>query len=319
MTRKTLIRLLLAAAATVGGTAALAADWPSKPIRLLVPATGGVSDELARAVQEPLARALGQPVVVENKTGAFGAIAAMEVARAAPDGHTLMFGLMGTTLILPLQKKASYDPVTSFTPISTIATVPLTIYTRTDIPVKSMRDLLTYARSKPTGVNLAVTGGIGEIYTELLSRRGEFKAVKVPYKGGGPAGIALLAGEVDVWVSTPSGMANSHVKAGKLRTIGVSSAEPSPLAPGAEPVSREIPSIPTVEFWFALMGPPGLPQAITDRLAQTIADIVTQPDTRARFAEIGAVPESSTPAAFAARIARETELYRQMLAELNMN
>lgn len=315
----TLIRILMAAAALAAGTPALSADWPSRPIRLVVPAIGGVSDEVARAVQEPLARALGVPVVVENKGGALGAIGAMEVARATPDGHTLMFGLMGTTLILPLQKKATYDPLTSFTPISTIATVPLAVYTRTALPVKDVRELVRYAQTLPTGINMAVTGGIGDIYSELLSRRGGFKAVKVPYNGGGPAAIAMLSGDVDIWVSTPSAMAGGHVKAGKLRTIGVSSAGPSPLVPGVEPVSKEIPTIPTVEFWFALLGPAGLPPAVTDRLAKAMAEVVAQPATRARFAEIGVVPESSTPQAFAARMARESDLYRQLLTELNMN
>jgi tripartite-type tricarboxylate transporter receptor subunit TctC len=321
MTRKTatVIHILLLSLAVLVGTPAPAADWPSRTIRLVVPAIGGVSDEVARAVAEPLSQALGQTVIVDNKGGALGAIGAMDVARAAPDGYTLMFGLMGTTLILPLQKKATYDPLTSFTPISTIATVPLTVYTRAALPVKDIHDLVRYAHTLPTGINMAMTGGIGEIYSELLSKRAGFKMVKVPYNGGGPAALAMLSGDVDVWVSTPSAMAAGHVKAGKLRMIGVSSPQASPLAPGAEPVSKAYPSIPTVEFWFALLGPAGLPPAITERLSKAMADIVAQPATRARFAQIGVVPEASTPQAFSARMARETETYRQMLTELNLN
>jgi tripartite-type tricarboxylate transporter receptor subunit TctC len=319
MRKPTLIHTLLAAVALVAGTPSLCADWPNRPIRLVVPAIGGVSDELARAIQEPLSTLLGQPVIVDNKAGALGAIGAMEVVRATPDGHTLMFGLMGTTLILPLQKKATYDPLTSFTPISTIATVPLTVYTRGALPVKDIRELIRYAQTLPTGINMAVTGGIGDIYSELLIRRGGFKAVKVPYNGGGPAALAMLAGDVDIWVSTPSALAFGHVKAGKLRMVGVSSAGVSPLVPGVDPVSKEYPTIPAVEFWFALLGPAGLPKPITERLAAAMAEIVIKPATRARFAEIGVVPESSTPQAFAARMARETELYRQLLNELNMN
>jgi len=321
MTRKpaTLIRILLAAVAVTVGAPAAAAEWPTRPIRLIVPAIGGASDEIARAVQEPLARALGQPVIVENRGGALGAIGTMEVARATPDGHTLLFGLMGTTVILPLQKKATYDPITSFTPISTIATVPLVVYTRAALPVNNLRDLVRYAQTLPTGINMAVTGGVGDIYSELLSRRGGFKAVKVPYNGGGPAALAMLAGDVDVWVTTPSGLATGHAKAGKLRSLGVSSAAESPLVPGVGAVSKEIASIPTVEFWFALFGPAGLPQPVMDRLSKAMTDVLTQPALRARFAQIGITPAPTTPQAFTARMANETELYRQLLTELNMN
>jgi tripartite-type tricarboxylate transporter receptor subunit TctC len=204
-------------------SAAARAEFPDRPIHLVVPyPPGGLVDAMARTIQEPLSAILGQTVIVDNRTGAAGAIATRAVAQSAPDGYTLIFGNNGPSALVPLiQKDAGYDPINDFSPISLVATAPMVLVIHSSVPATDLEGFIDFARGQPQGIEYATSGigSLGHLTTELFAQKAGVKLVHVPYKGSAPAVMAVLGGEVKMYLSTTSDALDAGIKAGKVRLL----------------------------------------------------------------------------------------------------
>ena len=262
-----------------------AKDWPAKPIRLIVPyPPGGGTDVIARIVQSPLAEALGQQIVIENKGGAGGAVGTEMAARAVADGYTLLFTLSSHT-INPLLYRLSYDVQKDFAAVSMVVSVPQLIAANPSVPVTDMRDLVAAARSRPGKLSFASVGNgtPSHIAAELLKMRTGIDLVHIPYKGGGPAVADTIGGHVPlIFVTMPAALA--HVKAGKLKPLAVTTSKRSPGAPDI-PTVMEALGIPDfeVDSWYAIFAPAETPKAIVARLQETVARVVHQPEVKKKL------------------------------------
>lgn len=294
------VRAALAAAtlAVAASPAIALADYPDRPMTLLVPAApGGTTDLAARLIAQPLGEALGQSVVVENKPGASGSIASQAVAKAAPDGYTLLLQYSGYNAISPHVQPVDWDPIKDFTPIANILSAPQVIVVRPSLPVNSLKELVEYAKANPDKLNYASSGNgaLQHVATELLKQMADVKIAHIPYKGTGPALNDLLGGAVDMTITTPPPLLG-HIAAGKLRALAVTG--PNRLA--------SLPDVPTaaeagypdllVSSWFAMYAPKDTPQAVVDKLAGTIEGIMKTEDFRKKAEAQGAEAEFMGPA-----------------------
>jgi tripartite-type tricarboxylate transporter receptor subunit TctC len=306
---------------SVMGAGAAHAQYPEHPIHLLVPyPPGGLVDTMARTMQEPLSKALGQPVIVDNKPGAAGAIATRSVAQAAPDGYTLIFGNNGPSALLPLvQKDTGYDPIADFAPISLIATAPMVIVIHQSVPAKDLKEFIAYARQNPGTVaySSAGIGSLGHLTSELFAQMAGIKLIHVPYKGSAPAVMAVLDGEVKMYLSSPSDTLSAGVKAGKVRLLGESAPSPSSLAPGAAPIAEALPGF-DVLIWYGVLAPKKTPQPIVERLNKAFRDVLAPPDMQDRFRSYGADAVASSPEELARRIAEEVPKWRTTIETANI-
>jgi tripartite-type tricarboxylate transporter receptor subunit TctC len=287
---------------------AKAQDYPSKPIRLVVPfAAGGATDVLARLVGERLTASLGQQVVVDNRPGAGGNIGSDIVARAEPDGYTILMGAVGTHAINPsLYPKMPYDPVKDFAPVTLVASVPNVLVVNPEVPAKSVQELIDLAKAKPGELNFASSGNGTSIHLsgELFKAMTGTDIVHVPYKGSGPAVTDLLGGQVQMMFDNmPSSL--PHVKAGKLRALGVTSAKRSPALPEVPTIAEAgVPGYDATS-WFGILAPAGTPEPVVTRLQGAIVQALGEPEMRQRMADLGAEPVGDTPAEFGQFIAAE--------------
>jgi len=293
----TFIALAILAAS---GTAA-AQSFPTKPIRLLVGASsGGTTDTLARSIASEMTRSLGQPVVVENRAGAGGNIAAEAVAKSPADGYTLLVSFTSHTINASLYPKLPFDPLDDFTPISMIATVPSLLVGNPAVPAADLKSLLALAKAKPGKLNFAI-GGIGSslhMAGDLLKMQTGVFIVNIPYRGTAPALTDVLAGQVELmFISTVTGM--QQVKAGKLRAYGVTSAKRLPAFPDIPAISEVVPGFES-NAWFGVFGPAKLPAEVTRVLNSAVAKAVNSPELRRRLELEGAVPVGNSPAEFTA-------------------
>lgn len=300
---------------------AFAQGFPSKPVRLVVPyAPGGTTDNLARALQEPMSKILGQPFVVENRPGAGGALATREVAKAAADGYTLVFGNNGPNSILPVLKSdIGYDPLKSFEPVAVVASVPLVLVVNGAVPASDLKGFIDYAKREPKGVDYASagTGGLGHMASELFARAAGIRMVHVPYSGGGPATASVLSGDTKLFLSTFTQGMKAQADAGKLRFLGVTSREPTPLVPGVPAVAATLPGY-SVEAWFGVLAPAGTPATVVLRLNEAIATATGQADIQERFRQLGASPLNLKPAAFSEMLAIELARWQSVAREANL-
>ena len=289
------------------------AQYPDKPIRLVVPySPGGTTDIMARTLQEPLSKALGQPVIVDNKAGAAGAIGTKQVATAAPDGYTLVFGNNGPSAIVPLiQKDAGYDPIKDFEPVSLVSIAPLTLVVHPSVPASNVKELIAWAKTQPGGVEYATAGAgsFGHLATELFGKDAGLKLVHVPYKGQAPSTMAVLNGEVKMLLTTSSDTQDAAVKSGKLKLLGVSTAKSSPLMPGAPPIGQSLPGYEAV-VWFGILAPAGTPAPVIAKLNAAIREVLANPELQQKFVGYGCVATASTPQEFAAMIAAEVPKWK---------
>jgi tripartite-type tricarboxylate transporter receptor subunit TctC len=296
--RTTLLRFLLVASLGVLSTAALAQAFPSKPIRIVVPyPPGGVTDLMARALQEPLMKTLGQPVIVDNKAGAAGAIGAREVARSASDGYTLVFVNSGILSVTPfVQKNVGYDGLKDFAPVSLVSSAPFFIVINANVPANDLKSFIEYARKQPGGLLYASAGigSAGHLASELFARAAGLKLVHVPYKGLGPTTQAVMTGEVQLLISTPSGAMNNYIKEGKLKLLALSAPTPSPLAPGVPPAVETLPGY-AFDTWFALLAPAGTPPDVIAKLNDAIGRALALPEVQRVFVSGGMTAKASTP------------------------
>jgi tripartite-type tricarboxylate transporter receptor subunit TctC len=296
--------------------AAAQAQYPDKPIRLVVPyPPGGTTDIMARTLQEPLSKALGQPVIVDNKAGAAGAIGTKQVATAAPDGYTLVFGNNGPSAIVPLlQKDVGYDPVKDFAPVSLVSIAPLVLVLHPSVPAGNVKELVAWARTQPGGVEYATAGAgsLGHLATELFAKEAGLKLVHVPYKGQAPSTMAVLNGEVKMLLTTSSDSMGAAVKDGKLKLLGVSTAKPSPLMPGAPTIGQSLQGF-EVNVWFGILAPAGTPAPVITRLNAAIRTVLADPEIQRKFMGYGSIATASTPQEFATMIGAEVPKWKSVV------
>jgi tripartite-type tricarboxylate transporter receptor subunit TctC len=288
--------LTLAAAA---GPAFAQGAWPNKPIRYIVPfAPGGTTDILARMVGEKLSTALGQPVVIDNKAGQGGSIGAAELARAAPDGYTIGGGTISSHAInATLYSKLSYDPVTSFAPITMYATQPNVLLVHPSVPANNLAEFLRLLKADPNKYSFgsAGSGTSQHISGELFKTIAGVNMQHIPYRGSGPMMTDLLGGNLLVAVDNIA-TAIPHMKAGKLRALAVTTASRSAAAPDIPTFAEQGLAGYELASWQAVFAPAGTPQPIVDRLYTEIAKILKSPDIQKRFAELGLDASGMSPA-----------------------
>jgi len=292
-----LVLFALCAAQFQHAAAQAPGGYPSRPIRMILPASpGGPVDVIARTVGAGLVEALGQPIVMDNRAGAGGIIGAEIVVNANPDGYTLMFAHSGPLAIeAALHSKLSYHPLKSFAPVSLVAASPYVLIVTSATPAKSVKDLIALARSRPGKFHYA-SGGIGtglHMAGELLNLAAGLKMVHVPYKGAGPSMAALMSGEVDMMFNGVSS-ALPHVKAGRLRAIAISSAQRSPLLPDLPTVAESGLRYETAG-WYGLVAPAGTPKPVTARLQASLHQALNAPEMKERLAAQGIDGIASTP------------------------
>jgi tripartite-type tricarboxylate transporter receptor subunit TctC len=312
MSVRTLVALLVAAAAWP--LAAAAQPWPAKPIRLIVPdATGGSPDQLGRLLAQKLSESLGQQVVVDNRAGAAGVLAADQAAKSPPDGYTLLLTTTSIYAILPnLRKNLPYDPVKDFVAVSRIATAYNVMVVNTTLPAKSVSELVQLAKDKPGTLNYA-SAGVGSpahLAGEMLNLLAGTKISHVPYKGAGPALLDVIAGNAQIMITSPIA-AGPHMATGRVRALATTGAERNPGLPELPTIADAVPGYEISQSW-GIAVPAGTPPDIVKRLGDEIGKAMSLPDVKDRVQKTGAVPVGDTPAAFEAFQARE----RQRLGEV---
>jgi tripartite-type tricarboxylate transporter receptor subunit TctC len=277
--------------------AAGAQEWPTKPVRFIVPyPPGGGTDVIARIVQSRLGEALGQQVVIENRGGAGGALGTEQAAHSAPDGYTFLFTLSSHT-INPLLYKLNYDTERDFMPVTLIVSVPQLIAIQPGSPIQSLQDLVKMAKEKPGALNFASVGNgtPSHIAGELIKLRTGIDMVHIPYKGGGPAVADTLGGQVSFAIVTmPAAM--SHVRAGKLRALAVTTLKRNPGAPDVPTVAEAL-KMPDyeVDSWYALFAPSKTSPAIVAKMEKAIVKTIQLPDVKQKLLEQGADTVGSSP------------------------
>jgi tripartite-type tricarboxylate transporter receptor subunit TctC len=321
-TRRRIVAALGAAALLAASPQAYAqAAWPDKPVKLLVgfPA-GGASDLMARLVAERLGAALGQPVVVDNRPGAAGTLAASLAAKAPGDGHTLLLASPTAITLAPttMAGKLTYDPVRDLVPITQVNRYPLILVANPQLGVKTFPEFLAKARAQPGKINFGSFGAntSGGLATEMIKLMGKVDVLHVPFNGGAPATQALLGGTVDLAFDTVV-TALANVKAGKLVPIAVSSAKRTALAPDLPTVGETLPGF-EADSWTGLMAPAGTPPAVVARLQAEVAKFLASPEIREKFAGMGAEGVGSRPDEFAAYLREETARYAKLVREANL-
>jgi tripartite-type tricarboxylate transporter receptor subunit TctC len=294
--------------ALASGPTLRADEYPAHPIKLLVGAPpGGTTDTIARAIATPMAAALKQTVVVENRPGAGGNIAAETVAKSTPDGYTLLVSFSSHTINASLYPKLPYDPAGDFTAITKVATVPSLLVGNPKVQASDLKALIELAKAKPDKLTIAL-GGIGSslhLAGEKLKLMTGVRLLNVPYKGTAPALADVLGGQVDLmFISLVTGAA--QVRAGNLRAYGVTSAQRQPSFPDVPAISEVVPGFESTA-WFGVFGPAKLPPAITNKLHAAIVGALADPTMRERLQTEGATPVGDTPVEFAAFVKQDIE------------
>ena len=285
--------------------AAIAQDFPSKPVRLIVPfATGGVTDTSARLIADKLSRAIGQQVIVENRPGGSGNPGTQYVAQSAPDGYTLLLAFDGTMVINPFVfPKIPFDTVKDFQPVTKLGDAALVLVAHPAVPAKNFSELLAYSKANPGKLSFghSGTGGTTHVAGELLKQRSGLDMLHIPYKSGGQAVVDAIGGQVPLAYSAVAG-AHAHVKSGKLKAIGVSSLKRISSLPDAPTFDEQGVAGFEAVSWVGIMAPAKTPRATVDRLQRDLAAILKDQDARDRFATLGIEPVANTPEQFAEQI-----------------
>jgi len=305
---------VLVGLAAVSATA-LAQEYPSKPVRLVVPfPAGGGSDVIARVTAQKLGANLGQTVVVDNRAGASGNIAAELVARAPADGYTVLFANSSLSISPALYAKLPFDPVRDFQPISMASSYPFVLVIHPSLPVHTVKELVALARAKPDQLTFssAGSGTMSHLAMELLKIKTGLRAVHLPYKGAAPASIALMSGEAQLaFVVMP--VAQVQIKAGRFRGLGVAAKTRSPVLPQVPTMIEAGVAGHEALQWNGFFAPAKTPQPVLDRLQREVVKALGDPEVKQRFADEGATPVGNTPAEFAAFFRSEAEKWNDVV------
>jgi len=311
-----LLPLLALTLCATGAHAQGAADFPARPIRLVVPfPPGGATDIAARLIGERMSADWKQPVTVDNRPGAGGNIGADVVAKAAPDGYTLIVGVTGSHAInTSLYARMPYDPVKDFEAISQVAVVPNVVVVHPSVPAQTLRELVALAKKEPGKLNYASLGSgtAAHLTMEMFKTAAGIDLTHIPYKGSSPAVADLIAGQVQTMIDgLPSAL--PHVKAGKLRALAVTSAHRSAAAPDLPTIAESgYPGF-SADAWSGLFAPKGTPRPIVDKLAAETQRILKLPEVQKRLADLGAEPVGSTPAEFSEHVKREIDKWARVV------
>jgi len=307
---------ILAAGLALAASAALA-QYPTKPVTIVVGfEPGGGTDTTARIVQGPLGEQLGQQIVVENRAGAGGNIAVDHVAKATPDGYTIVLANVGALAVNPHILKTPYDPLKDLAPISMAAEFANVLVVQPSLAVNSVADFVKLARSKPAIITYASSGigGAGHLSGELLRRMANIDIVHVPYKGGGPAMQGFLGGQVDSFFATPISSI-SQIRAGRAKAVATTGSKRAALMP-------EVPTIAEAGYpgyealnWYGFLGPKGMQKDIVERLNREFVKALAHPQVVAALHKTGTEPKSSSPEEFAAYIKREYDTWGKVVKE----
>jgi len=308
--------LLAASTLLAAPTVHAQSAWPSRPIRLVVPwPPSGTTDILARHIAPPLSQALGQPVVVENRSGASGAIGTVELLRAPPDGHTIGF-VISTLVTSTLLSRQPYNPITDVTPILHLADVANILVVNNALPVHSVQEFIAYGRANPGRLSFG-SPGIGasvHISGEMFKLATGIDMVHVPYRGGGPAIADLMGGQIQCMFGNASSTL-PHVRSGSVRPLAVTSAQRQAYLPDIPTISEAaLPGFDIVE-WYAVVGPAGMPPAIVERLNREILAISGTEEGRARLLDLGASVVGGTPQEFGAFVRSEVDKIGRVVRE----
>jgi tripartite-type tricarboxylate transporter receptor subunit TctC len=304
---------VFAAAAPVPGWA----DYPDRPITIVVPfPPGGSPDVLARMLGQKVSEVLKQPIVVDNKGGATGAIGLAHVAKSAPDGYTIVIATASSLGTNPAVAKVPFDPVKDFTPIGIIALEPMGLAVHPSVPAKNVRELIALAKSRPGTLNMASfgTGSVSHLSGELFNSMAGTKMTHVPYKGAAPATADLIGGQVDLMFNSISVFV-APAKAGKLRMIATAGAARSPALPDLPTVAES--GVPGFEAatWHALLGPAGLPPEIVAILSREFGRAMNLPDMKEKIAAMSLEPQGMNPSQLSATLSRDVAKWKKIVAE----
>jgi tripartite-type tricarboxylate transporter receptor subunit TctC len=312
-----LLASLFLAAATLVAPAVHADGYPGHPIRLIVPfPAGGATDIFARAVSQKMGDKLGQPVIVDNKPGAGGAIGSDMAAKAQPDGYTLLLATTSTHSIGPLlTPKLPYDAARDFTPIVHVGDAPNIMLVPNSSPAKTVKEWVEYAAKNPGKLNYASSGPgtIVHLTAEYFAAQAKLSLVHIPYKGTALAIPDLASGKVDVlFDSLPSGL--PHVKEGRLRALGITGAKRWPLLPNLPAIAETVPGFESVT-WFGMYGPKGLPADIVTKVNAALNQALQDPEVKDRFAKLGIEPAGGTPQQFSAMLEKDRAKWKKIITE----
>ncbi|MCO6415076.1 tripartite tricarboxylate transporter substrate binding protein [Siccirubricoccus sp. KC 17139] len=313
-------RLLLGAAATLPLAAPALAAFPEQPVRVVVPWNpGGLADILMRALGPGMGRLLGQPVVIENRAGANGAVGTQVVARSPADGHTLILGNAETHVINPLiYPKLTYNPATEFTPVTTFASGPFVLITRPGLGAETLEAFLAMVRRQPGKITFA-SWGIGStshLAMEALIKQAKLEMLHVPFTGAAPAATALIAGQVDCMFLN-AGPAEAAAKDGKSKILGVGSRTRIPQLPNT-PTMVELGLPVDAANWFGLLGPAGLPAPVAARIAAVVGDALKADQVQEVFRAQAALPVTQTPAEMQSFLAVDRERWGGVVKDLDI-
>jgi len=292
----------------------LAQGYPDRPVRIVVGfPPGGSSDTVARVVAQHLSPLLGQPVVVENKPGAGGVIGSDAVAKAPPDGYTLLLATAGHSTAAAMMQKLPFDAVKDFAWITTVTTYPFAIATAADSPIKSLQDLVKKAKASPGKITYS-SAGVGtshHLLGEWLSSQAGIEMNHIPFKGGTSPLTEVLAGRVDVMIETMT-LVLPHIKSGKLRGLAVTSPEPKDYLPDVPPASNSVPGL-VFQSWLGIAAPAGTPPAVIDSLNEHLRKTLAQPDVQKRLAALGGGAAPVSPDEMRRQVAAEIERWKKLV------
>lgn len=309
-----------AALAVAGFTSAQAQGWPDRPIKLVISfAPGGVHDTLARVLQPRLSEALGQPIVIENRPGAGGNIAAEAVAKSAPDGYTFLVASEAIATNKYLYHGTAYDPYKDLAPVAKLADYPMALIANPSLPADNVKELVALARAKPGALSYgsAGVGASGHLAAELLNSAEGVQIVHVPYKGGAPALADLVAGRIQVMFLSVS-LSAPQVKQGRIKALAVTGAKRSDKLPGVPTAAEQgFPGVQALLF-SSLLAPAATPEPVIRRMNAEAVKALRAPDVEKRLDELGAVPAPSSPEEFAAILKRDGDTWGKLIREKNI-
>jgi tripartite-type tricarboxylate transporter receptor subunit TctC len=310
--------LLAAAALLLASSAFAQTGFPAHQVTLVVPFTpGGGTDTGARVIAQKLSQKWGQPVIVENKGGAAGVIGADIVAKAKPDGYTILMGNIGTQSINPtLYKKLPYDPDKAFAAIGLVAELPLMMMVNAQLPVKTAQEFIAYAKANPGKLSYSTSGAGSSMHlaAELFKAQSGTFILHVPYRGGGPAVADLIAGHVELSFATVL-EALGQVKSGRIRALAVTSDKRVSALPDTPTLSEAgLPGFNSIS-WIGLLAPAGTPPVIVDKISADLRAVLTDPEVKQKFTELGAITANTTPAQFQQLIDKDRKRYAQLILD----